>query len=71
MVSCPVCSAPSCIVFNVTTKLAVPSKSVSLGICGQQRPRSACASAQSDQGLCCPLTESFDTIKCIRGERLQ
>ena len=26
------------------------------GICGQRRPRSDCASAQSDQGLRCPLT---------------
>ena len=35
---------------------------------GQQRPRSACASAQSDQGLRCPLTESLVTIWCINGE---
>ena len=28
------------------------------GICGQRMPRSACAFAQSDQGLRCPLTES-------------
>ena len=26
------------------------------------------ASAQSDQGLRCPLTESLDTIQCINGE---
>ena len=25
--------------------------------CGKRRPRSACASAQSDQGLPCPLKE--------------
>ena len=31
-------------------------------ICGQRRPRSACAFAQADQGLRCPLTESMDTI---------
>ena len=34
-------------------------------ICGQQRPRSACASAQSDQGLHYPLTESFDILQNI------
>ena len=35
-----------------------PSKNVSLSICGQQRSRSTCASAQSDQCLHCPQTES-------------
>ena len=25
-------------------------------VCGQQRSRSACADAQADQDLCCPLT---------------
>ena len=25
---------------------------------------------QSDQGLCCPLTESLDTIECISGEKM-
>ena len=33
---------------------ATPSQNASSGICIQQRPRSACASAQSDQGLHCP-----------------
>ena len=46
---------------------AAPCKNVSSGICGQRRPRSACASAQSDQGLWYPLTESLDTIECING----
>ena len=47
------------------------------GLCGQRRPRSACASAQADQGLRCSLTESLATVmfpvtlthqfeKCIR-----
>ena len=36
---------------------------VSSGICGQRRPRSACASAQSDQGLHYPLSESLGTIE--------
>ena len=35
--------------------LVAPSEIVSSGICGQWRPRSAGASAQSDQGLHCPL----------------
>ena len=35
----------------------------SLGTCGQRRPISACVSAQSDQGLHCPLTESLNTSK--------
>ena len=33
------------------------------GIWGQWRPRSDCASAQSDLGLCCPLTESVYTVE--------
>ena len=40
------------------------------GVCGQRRPRSACASAQSDQGFNCPLTESLDTIKGIIGAHM-
>ena len=39
-------------------------------ICEQRRPRSACASAQSDQGLHCPLTESVDTVECNNGEQM-
>ena len=35
-------------------------ENVSLGICGQQRPESADASAQSDQGLRSPLTECME-----------
>ena len=34
---------------------AVPCENLYSGICGLQRPRSACASAQFDQGLHCPL----------------
>ena len=41
---------------------ATPFENVTSGICGQRRPRSACASAQSDQSLRCPQTESFDAI---------
>ena len=35
------------------------------GICGQQRPRSVCASTQSDKDFHCPLTESSGTTECI------
>ena len=45
-------------------------ENVSSGICGQRRPRSACSSAQSDQGLRCLLTESSGTIECIDGEQM-
>ena len=34
-------------------------------ICGQRRPRSDCANAQSDQGFRCPLVESVDTEEYI------
>ena len=33
------------------------------GTWAQRRPRSACASTQSDQGLHCPLTDSLDTTE--------
>ena len=36
---------------------------MSSGIGRQQRPRSACVSAQSDQGFHCPLTELLETKK--------
>ena len=36
---------------------------------GQQRASSDCAFAQSDQALCCPLTDSMDSIECINGEQ--
>ena len=46
----------------------VPCQNVTLGICRQRRPRSTCASGQSDQGLYCLLTESLDTTECMNGE---
>ena len=49
---------------------AVPCKNMFSGICRQQRPRSACASVQSDQGFQCRLTESLDTIEFINGEQM-
>ena len=41
----------------------MPRENVSSGLCGQQMPRPACgdASTQSDQGLCCLLTELLVT----------
>ena len=39
-------------------------------MCGQRRPRSDCANAQTDHGLRCPLTEVADTIECINGEQM-
>ena len=36
----------------------------------KQRPKSDCASAQSDQDLRCPQTESLDTIECFNGEQM-
>ena len=39
------------------------------GMHRQRRPRSDLADVQSDQGACCPLTESLATIECINGEQ--
>ena len=50
------------------SEMPIHYEKVSSVICGQRRPRSACASAQSDQDLRCPLTESLDTIECINGK---
>ena len=35
------------------------------GICGQRRPRSDCASAQSAQGFRCLLTKPLDIVASI------
>ena len=37
------------------------------GICGERRPRSDCAEAQSDQGIRCPPRpiETLDVVQCI------
>ena len=48
---------------------AAPSENESAGNCGQRRPRSACATAQSDLDLHCPLTELLDTRECMNGEQ--
>ena len=39
-------------------------ENVSYAICEQQRCRSACASAQSDQHLCCSLLRQYDMYTC-------
>ena len=39
-------------------------ENVSYAICEQQRCRSACASAQSDQHLCCSLLRQYDIYTC-------
>ena len=57
-------------IFFITIKWAALCENISSGICGQRRPRSACASALSDQGLHCPLKESLDTTECINGEQM-
>ena len=48
---------------------ATPCENMSSGICRQQRLRSDCASAQSDQDLLCLLTESLDTTECMNEEQ--
>ena len=35
----------------------------------QRKPRSTCASAQSDQAIHCPLIESFDITECTDREQ--
>ena len=47
--------------------LDAPCEDMSPAICVQRKPRSACAFAQSDQGLHYPLTESLNTIECMNG----
>ena len=59
-----------CVVIRSTTAVlisirAAPCGNVSSCICGQRRPRSAYASAQSDQDIHCPLPVSLDTIENV------
>ena len=39
-------------------------------ICGQRRPRSACAFAQADQGLRFPLIESMNSVVYVDKRRM-
>ena len=43
---------------------------VHYAISGQRRPRSACAYAQADRGLHCPLTELMDIVVYVDEERM-
>ena len=58
---CWFCNAAAQLIIIITVKMhfiniwAVPCENVSYVICEQQRRRSACASARSDQRLCCSL----------------
>ena len=45
-------------------------ENVSSDICGQRRPRSNCASTQSDQGLRCSQIESLTTTECFNEEQM-
>ena len=49
---------------------SAPRENLFSGICGQRRPSSDCASAQSDQGLRYPLTESLSNTVWIDGEQI-
>ena len=60
---------PECSGFLFAAIWTAPCENVSSAICRRRRPRSACASAQSDQDLHCPLTESLDTTKYMNGEQ--
>ena len=53
-----------------TSVWAALCKTMSLGICSQWRPNSACASVQADQDLRCLRTESLDTIEWFCGEQI-
>ena len=39
-------------------------------ICGQRRSKSACANAQADLGLRCPLTELMDILVYVDEQRM-
>ena len=49
-----------------TETYIVPKDSV----CGQEGPDQTARSAQSDEGLRCPLTKSFDPIECSHEEHM-
>ena len=58
---------PDCDITWISSLIwAALCENMSSGICGQQRPRSA----QADQGLRCPPTESFDIAEYINDEQM-
>ena len=50
--------------------LAPPSEHMPLGHVWSAKAQISLRDAQSDQGLRCPLTYSFDIIECINGEQM-
>ena len=56
----------SCGIISVTSNIiwARSCENVFYAICDQQRCRSACASAQSDQHLYCSLLRQYDMYTC-------
>ena len=65
---CTIYIFSSLTVSNLWTKHAIANgpghAKMSYAICEQQRRRSACASAQSDQHLCCSLLRWYDMYTC-------
>ena len=57
-----------CIMSTVETSCGQRHAKTCPCICGQRKPRSACASAQYNQGFHCPLTEPLETQECMNGE---
>ena len=51
--------------YGILYKPTVTCENMPSGLCVQRKPRSACASTQSDQGIRCPFTESLDTINNV------
>ena len=49
------------VILKKQNKWATPWENLPNGICEQQRRRSACASVQSDQRLCCSLPRYYNT----------
>ena len=54
-----VCSFCVCITLERNIIWASMRENLSAGVCKQHRRRPACASAQSDQRLCCSLFEKY------------
>ena len=67
--SLPGCAMSTIFLQRASNSWAAPCEKVYSSMYGQRRPWSDCASAQSDQGLRCPLTESLYTTECMNGEQ--
>ena len=55
--------------FATKKNMGLAMRKVAFVQCGHLRPRSACTSAQTNQGLNCPLTELLATTECMNGEQ--